>query len=81
MGLIRLYADFNNQDEQGRVWIFGPDLDDYREQLQPGLPVILYTQPEDYVEVEAVLVYEESSGSWLAVWGGSRLDSVEGDPT
>ena len=72
---IRIYADFNSQDERGRVWLDRagslPDLERYEDQLRPGLPVILYTEPEDYVEVEGVLIYDEEHGVWLAAWAGS----------
>ncbi len=72
---VRIYADFNNQDELGRVWLHSEgSLRDIRQQerlLRPGLPVILYSDENDYVEVDAVLVYDEQHHVWLADWSGS----------
>jgi hypothetical protein len=67
---VRIYADFNDQDELGRVWLnTGASLQDI-ERVQncvhPGLPVVLYTDESDYVEVQAVLVYDEEHQVWLA---------------
>ena len=69
---VRIYADFNDQDELGRVWLHtGTSLQDIKRQenyLRPGLPVLLYTDENDYVEVDAVLVYDEEHQVWLADW-------------
>jgi hypothetical protein len=69
---VRIYADFNDQDEQGRVLLHaGASLTDLRKHarvLRPGLPVILYTDANDYVEVAAILRRDESHGIWVAEW-------------
>ena len=68
----RIYADFNDQDELGRVWLnTGDSLEDIERQknyLRPGLPVLLYTDENDYEEVDAVLVFDEEHQVWLADW-------------
>jgi hypothetical protein len=76
ISLIRIYADFNNQDAYGRVQLIMPDsltdLTLHQNQLRTGVAVILYTQPEDYVEVDAVLVYDDQHSLWLADWSAYR---------
>ena len=62
---VRIFADFNHQDAQGRVWLTSPascaDLTQQQATLRPRLPVILYTEAEDYLEVPAVLHYHAKS--------------------
>ncbi len=69
---VRIFADFNHQDAQGRVWLTGPvsraDLARQQDALRTGLPVILYTEAEDYLEVPAVLHYNAEVDAWLAEW-------------
>jgi hypothetical protein len=76
---VRIYADFNDQDELGRVWLnTGTSLQDIervRDLIRPGLPVVLYTDENDYVEVDAVLVYNDEHHVWLADWSGGRASS------
>jgi hypothetical protein len=72
---VRIYADFNNQDELGRVRLHGgaslQDIGRQEELLRPGLPIVLYTDENDYIEVDAVLVYDEHHQVWLADWFNS----------
>jgi hypothetical protein len=79
--LIRIYADFNSQDAYGRVQLITPDsladLALHQNELRTGVAVILYTQPEDYVEVNAVLVYDNQQAIWLADWSAYR-DQYQG---
>jgi hypothetical protein len=59
--MIRIYADFNCQDEQGRIRLNTvgslKDLATHKNELHEGAKVILY-MPDD-VEVEGVLVFDE----------------------
>jgi hypothetical protein len=59
--MIRIYADFNDQDEQGRVRLdtVGSlrDIEMHRNVLIDGMRVILYT-PDEF-EVEGILIYDE----------------------
>lgn len=70
---ICIYADFNDQDENGRVWLHAGaslrDIEQQEEHLYSGMPIILYTDAEDYVEVAATLLYATEHQVWLAVWG------------
>ena len=69
---VRIFADFNHQDAQGRVWLTGSvsraDLSQQHDDLRAGMPVLLYTEAEDYVEVPAVLYYNADVDAWLAEW-------------
>lgn len=73
--MIRIYADVNNRDEQGRVDLScvgsRRDLEKHEDALVDGLPVVLHA-PGDF-EVEGVLVREEI---WLAVpdWDTLRYE-------
>ncbi len=72
---VRIYADFNDQDDLGRVWLnIGRSLQDIERQstqVRPGLPVVLYTDEDDYVEVDAILVYDEERQIWLGDWSST----------
>ena len=74
--MIRVYADFNCQDEDGRVKLDVPgsrkDLDSHRDELRDGMKVILYVPDE--LDVEATLVFDEI---WLAIpdYATLRYDS------
>jgi hypothetical protein len=65
---MRIYADFNSQDERGRVDLHTAgsrrDLERLASQLQPGLMVILYF---DDIEVDAVLEYDEEYKRWFGI--------------
>lgn len=72
--LPRLYADFNNQDEQGRVWLIAPaDLEALKDKLVDGVRVILHV-PDD-LEVEATLVFDRR---WCGVPDYSTLRYLDG---
>lgn len=64
--MIRIYADFNARDAQGRaiLTIPGslPDIEQNRDALVSGLRVVLYT-PEEF-ELEATLEFAEG---WVGV--------------
>ena len=72
----RIYADFNSQDEHGRVDLHTAgsrrDLESLRNQICSGLPVVLYF---DDVEVDAVLEYDPELMRWFGVvsdWSSYR---------
>jgi hypothetical protein len=71
--MLRIYADLNCQDAQGRVVLnLVPSLQDlnaYEGELKENLRVILYT-PGD-IEVEGNLVFE--NGHWLATYDRSTF--------
>ena len=70
--MIRIYADFNSQDQRERVRLNTSgsleDIEKYSKQLRSGLAVILY-MPD--VEVEGVLEFD---GVWLGIpdWSTTR---------
>jgi hypothetical protein len=77
--MIRIYADFNSTDEEGRVWaLLKRDLEEHSDELKEGLRVLLHM--DDEFEVEATLVYDRG---WMGVpdWSTIRyLDEGEGKP-
>ncbi len=72
MTTVRMYADFNDQDAEGRVLLHAgaslADLEKFERVLRPGLPVILYTDDNDYVEVAATFGRDEEHDMWVADW-------------
>lgn len=78
--MIKIYADFNNSDELGRVRLNTvgslEDLDRNRGELTEGLKVTLYTPGE--FEVQGVLLFED--GIWRSVpdWETIRYDEPKG---
>ena len=71
--MLRIYADFNCCDEQGRVRLNIPgslaDLKSHSEEIADGLRVILYMTDE--FEVEGVLVFDRI---WLGI---PDLDTIQ----
>jgi len=63
--MIRIYADFNSRDDQGRVALNTTgslrDLEAYKDELSVGMRVILY-MPD--IEVEGVLAFDKV---WLGI--------------
>ncbi len=61
MERIRIYADFNSCDEQGRVMLntVGSlrDLEKYKAALREGAPVVLYVPGE--FEVSGTITFED----------------------
>lgn len=73
---IRIYADFNAQDMDGRIDLHTVGsrqvLEPIMEHLYSGLPVVLYF---DDVEVDAILEYDEDLKRWYGVvpdWSSYR---------
>ncbi len=64
--MIRIYADFNSCDEQGRVRLSTvgsrKDIKQYENVLEEGMRVLLY-MPDEF-EVYGTLVFE---GIWLGI--------------
>jgi hypothetical protein len=64
--MIRIYADFNSQDEQGRVRLSTvgsrKDVEKHRASLKEGMKVILYS-PGDF-EVQGTLTFDKI---WLGI--------------
>jgi len=64
--MIRIFADFNCQDEQGRVMLDTvgslEDIEKHRAVLKEGMEVILYT-PGDF-EVRGTLTFDKI---WLGI--------------
>lgn len=64
--MIRIYADFNSKDEQGRVWLNTvgalEDIEQHRSELKEGLEVILYMTDE--FEVRGTLTFDKI---WLGI--------------
>lgn len=60
--MIRIYTDFNSQDERGRVWLDTvgslKDIEMHRGALSEGMRVVLYV-PDEF-EVEAVLTFDQA---------------------
>jgi hypothetical protein len=63
--MIRIYADFNSQDEQGRVLLTTvgsrDDLKRHEHEIAEGTEVLLYM---DDVELHGTLVFDDV---WMAV--------------
>lgn len=64
--MIRIYADYNTRDEQGRVVLNTvgslKDIERYRDEMREGMEVILNVQDE--FEVRATLTFDEV---WRAI--------------
>ncbi len=69
---VRIYADFNDQDELGRVVLNVEgslrDIERQHDVLRTGMSAVLYTDENDYVEVDAILLYDAEHGIWLGKW-------------
>jgi hypothetical protein len=87
MQLPRVYADFRNSDERGRLRLDRPgtreDLARQGLALAEGLPLLLYgddTQPDGTsgeLVVEGVVEADAATGAWLARldWNAIRHES------
>lgn len=74
--MIRIYADFNCLDEQGRVWLdcvgWRVDIERRAGSLREGLRVLLNGQDE--FEVEATLIFDRA---WRGVPDWSTLRHLD----
>ena len=79
--MIRIYADFNSSDEQGRVMLntVGSlrDIEQHKNVITEGMKVVLY-MPGDF-EVSGTLVFE---GIWKGIpdWGTILYENPEDTP-
>jgi hypothetical protein len=79
--MIRIYADFNSSDEQGRVMLntvgSRTDLEQHKDVIAEGMLVILY-MPGDF-EVSGTLVFE---GIWMGIpdWSSIRYENPQDAP-
>jgi hypothetical protein len=75
--MIRIYADFNHCDEQGRVLLDTvgslADISEHEAALAQGMVVLLYM--EDEFEVEGTLLFDRV---WRAVPDFGTLRYLEG---
>ena len=71
--MLRIFADFNNSDQQGRVRLntvgAREDLDPHRNALKEGMKVILY-MPD--LEVTGTLVFDEEIWKGIPDWSTTR---------
>lgn len=76
--MIRIYADFNHRDEQGRVELDTvgslADIKQHADILADGMTVLLYM--EDELEVEGTLTFD---GIWLASPNFATLRYLKGE--
>lgn len=70
---VRVYVDWNAQNEDGWVWLHLPlsakDLESATEQLIEGMPIVLYWDPEDptfIYEMDGILERHHATGTWMA---------------
>ena len=80
MSIVRIYADFHNADEQGRLRLncVGTieDLARYRVELRDGKKLVLYSEE---LEADGVVNYSANERLWVAAidWHQIKeLDSV-----
>jgi hypothetical protein len=76
--MLRIYADFNNSDQQGRVLLntIGSlkDIEQHKDEIAEGMEVVFYMTGE--FEVCGTLVYEEI---WMGIpdWNTIRYESTK----
>ena len=69
---IRVFVDWNDQDEDGRLWLdltlSVKDLAPFSESLREGTLLILYWEPEDpeFVYENDGVLERNSQGRWVA---------------
>lgn len=75
--MLKIYADFNNADETGRIRLNTvgslQDINRLKGSLAPGISVVLYT-PGDF-EVAARVEYD---GIWIGIPDWSTITYLEG---
>ena len=75
--MIRIYADFNNTDEEGRVRLNTVaslrDIESHRDLMTPGAEVLLYMTSE--FEVHGTITWD--GGIWRGVPDWSTIRYVE----
>ncbi len=74
--MIRLWADFDNSDEDGRINLncVGSlaSIGALASPLRPGTRVLL---SDDQVEVEGVIEFDDAHGVWVAIPDWSTIEN------
>ena len=78
MSVARIYADFHNADEQGRLRLncVGTivDLARYRVELRDGEKLVLYSEE---LEVDGVVQYSDVERLWVAVVDWQQIRELD----
>ena len=78
MSVARIYADFHNADEQGRLRLncVGTieDLARYRVELRDGEKLVLYSEE---LEVDGVVQYSNVERLWVAVVDWQQIRELD----
>ena len=78
MSVARIYADFHNADEQGRLRLncVGTieDLARYRVELRDGEKLILYSEE---LEADGVVQYSEIERLWVAAVDWQQIRELD----
>jgi hypothetical protein len=61
--ILQIYADFNSQDENGRIRINPAEIAALPESLRDGLAVVLY---DEEIQVDAEITGRDEFGLWAA---------------
>ena len=79
MSVARIYADFHNADEQGRLRLncVGTieDLARYRVELRDGEKLVLYSED---LEADGVVQYSEIERLWVAAIDWHQIRELDG---
>lgn len=72
--MLRIYADFNSQDEAGRVCLNTVGslrgIEAHRDELREGLAVILYMTDE--FEVNGTLIFDQNIWKGIPDWSSIK---------
>jgi hypothetical protein len=75
--MVRIYADFNNSDEQGRVRLNTvkslEDLEQNKATIKDGLSVVLYMSGE--LEVHGTLIFQDGIWNGIPEWATIRYEN------
>ena len=63
--MIRVYVDYNDSGEDGRVYIHLPHNPELSKVIKPGLAVTLYDC--DTLEYDGVIGFEEKYQAWYCI--------------
>ena len=78
MSVARIYADFHNADEQGRLRLncVGTieDLARYRVELRDGEKLVLYSEE---LEVDGVVQYSDVERLWVAAVDWQQIRELD----
>ena len=78
MSVVRIYVDFHNADEQGRLRLncIGTieDLARYRVELRDGEKLVLYSEE---LEADGVVQYSEIERLWVAAIDWKQIRELD----